>query len=133
MFYNHGQSADLLMWFTNRYSRAGVDGCLLYCRGVVNRLRRRHEHTVPVMFTSADVTKFSVVTVWCPTTNIKITAVTTAGVKTNAMKSGVDVGNYVEQPTPVGTINTVVLASTGITDSGLVRAIVTATEAKQLP
>jgi adenosylcobinamide amidohydrolase len=58
----------------------------------------------------------------------------TAGVKGNAMRTGVDETNWVERngkfEKTVGTINTLLLTNVPLSDGSLARAIITATEAK---
>lgn len=70
-----------------------------------------------------------------------VTALVTAGAKGNAVRTGVDAGLYVEadpasgtpamskEPKP-GTINIMLLTNARITDGGMIRAVITATEAK---
>lgn len=58
----------------------------------------------------------------------------TAGVKGNAMRTGVDETNLIERngkyENTVGTINTLLLTNAPLNDGSLARAIITATEAK---
>jgi adenosylcobinamide amidohydrolase len=58
----------------------------------------------------------------------------TAGVKGNAMRTGVDETNWIEKngkyEKTVGTINTILLTNVPLNDGSLARAVITATEAK---
>ncbi|MEN6374111.1 MAG: adenosylcobinamide amidohydrolase [Smithella sp.] len=92
-----------------------------------------------MMGTSADMDNLAVVTkAHHP---FVVTALVTAGAKGNAVRTGVDEGSYVEadptsgtpatskEPKP-GTINIMLLTNARVTDGGMVRAVITATEAK---
>ncbi|MDP2754845.1 MAG: adenosylcobinamide amidohydrolase [Nitrospirota bacterium] len=59
-----------------------------------------------------------------------VTALVTAGAKTNAIRTGVDEGKHIEGEEPKGTVNILILTNARLTDGALARAIVTATEAK---
>lgn len=59
----------------------------------------------------------------------------TAGVKSNAIRVGVDKAGYVERGGKfirLGTINTIILTNTEFSEAAMVRSIVTATEAKTI-
>jgi len=91
------------------------------------------------MGTSADMDNLAVVTKTHHP--FVVTALVTAGAKGNAVRTGVDEGSYVEtdpasgtpttskEPKP-GTINIILLTNARVTDGGMVRAVITATEAK---
>ncbi len=59
-----------------------------------------------------------------------ITALVTAGARTNALRTGLDEGRYIEGEESKGTVNILILTNTRLTDGAMARAIVTATEAK---
>ncbi|MFZ8831441.1 MAG: adenosylcobinamide amidohydrolase, partial [Thermodesulfobacteriaceae bacterium] len=59
-----------------------------------------------------------------------VVALVTAGAKTNALRTGVDEGNYIEGMEPQGTVNIILLTNAQFTDGAMARAIITATEAK---
>jgi adenosylcobinamide hydrolase len=112
----------------------------------MQNIRKRTAHScglrsedISLMGTSADMDNLAVVTkAHHP---FVVTALVTAGAKGNAIRSGVDEGTYIEadpaseipvtakEPKP-GTINIMVLTNARITDGGMVRAVITATEAK---
>ncbi len=92
-----------------------------------------------MMGTSADMDNLAVVTkAHHP---FVVTVLVTAGAKGNAVRTGVDEGSYVEadpasgtpsasQESKPGTINIILLTNARVTDGGMVRAVITATEAK---
>jgi adenosylcobinamide hydrolase len=112
----------------------------------MQNIRKRTAHDcglrgedITMMGTSADMDNRAVVTkAHYP---FVVTALVTAGAKGNAIRTGLDVGNHIEadpaleipstakEPKP-GTINIMVLTNARITDGGMVRAVITATEAK---
>jgi adenosylcobinamide amidohydrolase len=59
-----------------------------------------------------------------------VVALVTAGAKTNALRTGVDEGKYIEGEEPKGTVNIIILTNARLTDGAMARAIITATEAK---
>jgi len=79
--------------------------------------------------TAADMDNLAVVTKqFGPFT---VTALVTAGAKSNALRAGVDEGTNIEpSDPPSGTINIIVLTNAQLTDGALARAVVTITEAK---
>jgi adenosylcobinamide amidohydrolase len=94
---------------------------------------------VTLMGTAADMDNLAGVTKSFPP--FVVTALVTAGAKGNALRTGVDEGTYIEEdpaaespakikePKP-GTINILLLTNARVTDGGMARAIITATEAK---
>ncbi len=84
------------------------------------------------MSTAADMDNLAVVTRrYGPLT---VTVLATAGARTNAIRTGVDAGAYIEgQPSampPAGTINLMVLSNIALSDAALARALITVTEGK---
>ena len=61
--------------------------------------------------------------------NIDVLAITTAGVRTNAVKAG-DSSSYYEENGKFGTINTIILTNVCLGEETLLEAFMTATEAK---
>lgn len=92
-----------------------------------------------MMATAADLDNGAVVTRAFPP--FTVTVLATAGALGNALRAGVDEGTYIE-PDPAfpstleskapktGTINILILTNARLTDGGLARALITATEAK---
>lgn len=66
--------------------------------------------------------------------NLIVCCLATAGVKGNAMRTGVDKTEWIEingkYEKTVGTINTILLTNVHLNDGSLARAVITATEAK---
>ncbi len=80
------------------------------------------------MATAADLDNLAVVTQsYGPLT---VTVLATAGAKSNAIRTGVDAGTYIEGHAPAGTINIMVLTNIQLTDAALARALITVTEGK---
>ncbi|MEE1128639.1 MAG: adenosylcobinamide amidohydrolase [Methanobrevibacter sp.] len=61
--------------------------------------------------------------------NLEVTAITTAGVRTNASRAG-DPSSYYEEYGKFGTINTIILTNVALGNDTLIDAVMTATEAK---
>jgi len=80
------------------------------------------------MSTAADLDNLAVVTKhYGPLT---VTVLATAGAKSNAIRTGVDAGTYIEGNTPAGTINIMLLTNIRLTDAAMARALITVTEGK---
>lgn len=83
---------------------------------------------VAILGTAADMDNLAVVTkVYKP---LVVVALVTAGAKSNALRTGLDEGNYIEGKEPQGTVNIILLTNAYLTDGAMARAIITATEAK---
>jgi len=79
--------------------------------------------------TAADMDNLAVVTKQFPP--FTVTALVTAGAKSNALRAGTDQGTNIEpSDPPAGTINIIVLTNARLTDGALARAVITITEAK---
>ncbi len=79
--------------------------------------------------TAADMDNLAVVTKQFG--SFTVTAMVTAGAKSNALRAGVDEGTNIEpSDPPSGTINIILLTNARLTDGALTRAVVTITEAK---
>lgn len=60
-----------------------------------------------------------------------VTALVTAGAKTNALRAGADEGSYIEHSEEKpGTVNIILLFNAVLTEAAMARAVITATEAK---
>ena len=83
---------------------------------------------VAQMSTAADMDNLTVVTrIFEP---FVVTALVTAGAKTNAQRTGVDEGTYIEGEEPKGTVNIMVLTNARLSDGAMARSLITITEAK---
>jgi len=118
------------------------EGGKIYVRKIQEKTAQRlgmRSEDIAVMATAADMDNLAVITkTFKP---FVVTALVTAGAKGNALRTGVDEGTYIEPdpaaetPLPVsepkpGTINILILTNARMTDGGMARAIITATEAK---
>ena len=87
---------------------------------------------ISFMSTGVDMDNLAV----CETSyqEFKVCCLATAGARNNALRTGVDVANYVERngnfKVASGTINVIILTNATLTDGAMARAIVTVTEAK---
>ncbi len=120
------------------HETAGIRYMRLIRERTARQLGLRSED-ISLMGTAADLDNMAVVTkTYQP---FVVTALVTAGAKGNALRTGIDEGTYIEpdpaaeKPAPAkepkpGTINIILLSNARLTDGGLARAIITATEAK---
>jgi adenosylcobinamide hydrolase len=93
-----------------------------------------------LMSTAADMDNLAVATRTYPP--FVVTALVTAGAKSNALRAGVDEGTFIEsdsvfekdgkaqQSVPHGTVNIMILTNARLSDGAMARAIIMATEAK---
>jgi adenosylcobinamide amidohydrolase len=98
-------------------------------KGMIAGKLRLQPTDLTLVGTAADMDNLAVVTKqFSPFT---VTALVTAGAKSNALRAGVDEGTNIEpSDPPSGTINIIVLTNARLTDGALARAVVTITEAK---
>lgn len=88
----------------------------------------RDKSAVAHMSTAADLDNLAVVTKhYGPLT---VTVLATAGARSNAIRTGVDAGTYIEDEQPAGTINILLLTNIRLTDAAMARALITVTEGK---
>lgn len=89
-----------------------------------------------MLFTGADMDNLAIATAHFK--DMKVTAIVTAGVKSNALRMGKDVGGYYEldkfddrdKKKKPGTINTILLTNTRLSKRAMTRALVSAVEGK---
>ena len=109
-----------------------------YIESIYNIISKRYHcktKEISVLGTVAHLDNRAIVTKRYPP--FTVTAIVTAGAKNNAIRTGVDEGNYIEgiksekqSSFKQGTINIIVLTNIKLTDAALCRTIITATEAK---
>ena len=103
----------------------------VYVRNVQERIANKFglkREDVAQMSTAADMDNLAVVTkTYQP---FVVTALVTAGAETNAQRTGLDEGTYIEGEEPKGTVNILVLTNARLTDGAMARALITITEAK---
>lgn len=128
---NHAAHPELWMKMHEEMQTRHELGGNVYVRKVQERVAlalgvKRDE--VAQMSTAADMDNLAVVTrTYRP---FAVTALVTAGAKTNAQRTGVDEGTYIEGDEPKGTVNILVLTNARLTDGAMARALITVTEAK---
>ncbi|MCP4338466.1 MAG: ABC transporter substrate-binding protein [Desulfobulbaceae bacterium] len=101
----------------------------------LSALELRQEDTA-MLFTGADIDYLAVATV--EHKEMKVTALVTAGIKSNAVRMARDVGAYYEldklddtdKKKKPGTINTILLTNTTLSKRAMTRALISAVEAK---
>lgn len=128
---NHG--AHPLLWERVAGTFQGRDGQggKAYTEYVVRETARRlnlPRRAVAHMATAADLDNLAVVT--RSHGPLTVTVLATAGAKSNAQRTGVDGGSYIEGLEPKGTINLLVLSNVQLSDAALARALITVTEGK---
>ncbi len=112
------------------WMRLGKDG-KPYAEGVRDATAERlgfARQAVAQMATAADMDNLAVVT--RRHGPLTVTVLATAGARSNAIRTGVDAGAYIEGETPAGTINLMVLSNIELSDAALARALITVTEGK---
>ncbi|WP_083518468.1 adenosylcobinamide amidohydrolase [Dechloromonas denitrificans] len=128
---NH--AAHPVLWKTLGHRFMGQDGRggKAYAEHVHAKMAGQLQLDKPAvarMATAADMDNLAVITKhYGPLT---VTVLATAGAKTNAIRTGVDAGTYIEGQTPAGTINIMLLTNIRLTDAALARALITVTEGK---
>ena len=128
---NH--AAQLELWkklHEERQTRQEL-GVISYVRKIQGKIANSigvKREDVAQMSTAADMDNLVVVTkVFKP---LIVTALVTAGAKTNAQRTGVDEGTYIEGDEPKGTVNILIVTNARLTDGAMARALITITEAK---
>jgi len=128
---NHAAHPQLWMKMYGEMQTKHEFGGNVYVRNIQEKVAgnlglKRKE--VAQMSTAADMDNLAAVTkVFKP---FIVTALVTAGAKTNAQRTGVDEGTYIEGDEPKGTVNILLLTNARLTDGAMARALITITEAK---
>lgn len=128
---NHAGHPQLWQTLGVRFMGQDGRGGKAYAEHVHENMARQlqlDKSAVAGMATAADLDNLVVVTKsYGPLT---VTVLATAGAKSNAIRTGVDAGTYIEGNTPAGTINVMVLTNIRLTDAALARTLITVTEGK---
>lgn len=102
-------------------------------KGIAENLKV-DEKKIAMMATAANMDNLAVVTESFITSKgikVMVTALVTAGAESNALRTGLDKGRYLEgEMVDPGTVNILLLTNLTLTESALARAIITITEAK---
>lgn len=128
---NHSAHPELWKKVCQEMKTEHEVGGKVYSRKIKENIAERlgiRSEDIAQMATAADMDNLAVVTkTFKPFT---VTALVTAGAKTNALRTGLDEGTHVEGDVPKGTVNILIITNARLTDGAAARAIVTATEAK---
>jgi len=128
---NHSAHPELWKKVCQEMKTEHEVGGKVYSRKVKERIAAQfgiRSEDISQMATAADMDNLAVVTkTFKP---FIVTALVTAGAKTNAIRTGVDEGTHIEGEEPKGTVNILILTNARLTDAAMARAIITATEAK---
>ncbi|GER92442.1 hypothetical protein A45J_0158 [hot springs metagenome] len=128
---NHSAHPELWKRVCQEMKTKEEVGGKVYSRKIKERNAERlgiRSEDISQMATAADMDNLAVVTKTLKP--FVVTALVTAGAKTNALRTGVDEGTHVEGEAPKGTVNILILTNARLTDGAMARAIITATEAK---
>lgn len=128
---NHAAHPELWMKMYEEMQTKHEFGGNVYVRKIQEKVAKNlglKREEIAQMSTAADMDNLAVVTkTFKP---FVVTALVTAGAKTNAQRTGVDEGAYIEGEEPKGTVNILVLTNARLTDGAMARALITITEAK---
>lgn len=128
---NHAAHPELWMKMYEEMQTKHEFGGNVYVRSIQEKIARDlglKREEVAQMSTAADMDNLAVVSkAYKP---FIVTALVTAGAKTNAQRTGVDEGTYIEGDEPKGTVNILLLTNARLTDGAMARALITITEAK---
>jgi len=128
---NHAGHPQLWRKLGTKFMGQDGRGGKAYAEHVHEQIARQQQldkSAVARMATAADLENLAVVTQsYGPLT---VTVLATAGARSNAIRTGVDAGTYIEGNTPAGTINIMLLTNIRLTDAAMARALITVTEGK---
>ncbi|WP_333654811.1 adenosylcobinamide amidohydrolase [Dissulfurispira sp.] len=128
---NHSAHPELWKKVCQEMKTEHEVGGKVYSRKIKERIAKMlgiRSEDIAQMGTAADMDNLAVITKeYKP---FVVTALVTAGAKTNALRAGVDEGTHIEGEEPKGTVNIIILTNARLTDGAMARAIVIVTEAK---
>jgi ABC-type Fe3+-hydroxamate transport system substrate-binding protein/adenosylcobinamide amidohydrolase len=134
---NHSASPDLWKKVCKEKRKGNTPGGLIYMKEIKEKLAQKYKiksEEIAMVATAANMDNLAVVTKRFQTKeiNLVVTALVTAGAKSNALRTGVDSGWYLDgkKLDKHGTVNIILLTNVRLTDGAMARAIITATEAK---
>jgi len=129
---NHAAHPEIWKKVCDELKTKDEPGGMVYLRQIKKQIA--HELNISPdklvqLATAADMDNHALVTKEYPP--YLVTAIVTAGARTNAIRTGVDEGPYVESvEEKQGTVNIILLTNAILTDGAMARAVITATEAK---
>ncbi len=131
---NHSAHPDLWKRVCEEMKTRHEVGGKVYLRKIKNKVSeilRIDPDQIAIVGTAADMDNLAVITKSFDP--FVVTALVTAGARSNALRSGLDEGTHIEghgKEDPKGTVNIIILSNARFTDGGLVRGVITVTEAK---
>jgi len=129
---NHAAHPEIWKKVCDELKTKDEPGGMVYIRQIKKQIA--HELNISPdklvqLATAADMDNHALVTKEYPP--YLVTAIVTAGARSNAIRTGVDEGPYVESvEEKQGTVNIILLTNAILTDGAMARAVITATEAK---
>lgn len=128
---NHSAQPELWMDVCDKLKTKDEVGGKIYSRKIKDKIAGTlgiRSEDIAQMATAADMDNLAIVTkTHKPFT---VTALVTAGARSNAVRTGFDEGKHIEGEEPKDTVNILILTNARFTDGAMARAIITATEAK---
>ncbi len=128
---NHAAQPELWGCVCQNLKTKHEVGGKVYLRGIgekVAGMLKAKREDIPILATAADMDHLAVVTLQHQP--FVVTALVTAGAKSNALRTGVDTGESIEGNEPHGTVIIFILTNATLTDGAMARALITVTEAK---
>lgn len=128
---NHSAQPELWMEVCEKLKTRDDVGGKIYIRNIKEKIASRlgiRSADIAQFATAANMDNLAIVTKKHEPFNV--TALVTAGAKSNAVRTGVDEGKHIEGEEPKGTVNILILTNVRLTDGAMARAVITATEAK---
>lgn len=128
---NHSAQPELWMEVCEKLKTKDEVGGKIYIKNIKEKTASRlgiRSSDIAQFATAANMDNLAIVTkIHEP---FIVTALVTAGAKSNALRTGVDEGRHIEGEEPKGTVNILILTNARLTDGAMARAVITATEAK---
>lgn len=128
---NHSAQPELWMEVCEKLKTKDEVGGKIYSRMIKDKTAENlgiRSSDIAQMATAANMDNLAVVTKTYKA--FTVTAMVTAGARSNAVRTGIDEGRHIEGEEPQGTVNILILTNARFTDGAMARAIITATEAK---
>ncbi len=128
---NHSAQPELWMEVCEKLKTKDEVGGKIYIKNIKEKVASRlgiRSSDIAQFATAADMDNLAVMTK--KHEPFIVTAMVTAGARSNAVRTGVDEGKHIEGEEPKGTVNILILTNARLTDGAMARAIITATEAK---
>lgn len=128
---NHSAHPDIWKKVCDELKTKKEPGGVVYIRKVKEEIGRSlnlEPLNIAELATAANMDNLSVITKEYPP--YLVSALVTAGARSNALRTGLDEGPYIEEDEKFGTVNIIILTNAQLSDGAMARAVITATEAK---